>query len=111
MRPRFPKPLVGNIKNREGNVTPVSFLVDGVKAVGVHNGVVRIAFMTLTVDGEASEDVRLLIPQERVEEIAEVLGRFGAPDREHPQPEKFDPSIFPNGQSPFAVDDEQKGHS
>lgn len=87
-------------------MVPSTFLVDGIKAVGLHNGVVRIAFVSLTAEGEASEELRLLIPRGQVQEVARTLSRFSSLDTEPAPPERLDPTNNTTGTPPFALDDD-----
>lgn len=48
-------------------------LVDGIKSVGVHNGIVRINFMRLDTDGKDEVVLQLALPQSQVQSVAKAL--------------------------------------
>ena len=48
-------------------------LVDGVRSIGVHNGVVRVQFFKLGADGKAIDSTVLHIPATQVRTIVEGL--------------------------------------
>ena len=54
-----------------------STLVDGIKSIAVHNGVVRINFMRLGMDGKDSVVLQLAIPQSQVASMAKALTGVG----------------------------------
>ncbi len=51
--------------------------VDGIQSVGVHNGVARVQFMRLSVDGKPVPAVELLIPVNQAMQIATGIGKIG----------------------------------
>jgi hypothetical protein len=53
----------------------VSYLVDGVSAIAVHNGVARIQFMRLDVDGKPEPTVELAVPAPQVRAIMEAFAK------------------------------------
>lgn len=50
-----------------------TFLVDGVSAVAVHNGVARIQFMRLNVEGHAEPAFQLAVPTPQTRAILEAF--------------------------------------
>lgn len=52
---------------QEGQI--LSILVDGISALGVHNGVVRIQFFRLLADGKSQVTLELQIPQNQVKNL------------------------------------------
>lgn len=50
-----------------------AYLVDGVKAIAIHNGVVRIQFMRLGMDGKPENSVELHVPVASMKSVAEAL--------------------------------------
>ena len=50
-----------------------AFLVDGVSAVAIHNGVARIQFMRLGVDGKPEPAVELAVPVPQVKSIIDAF--------------------------------------
>lgn len=52
------------------------YLVDGVSAVAVHNGVGRVQFIQIGVDGAATESLQLLIPLNAVKTILDALRKL-----------------------------------
>jgi hypothetical protein len=50
-----------------------NFLVDGVNAVAIHNGVMRMQFMRLAVSGRAEAVVELSIPVSQMRSIGEAF--------------------------------------
>ena len=59
-------------QNVQSPVTP-TFLVDGVSAIAVHNGVARIQFMRLNVEGKAEPSFELAVPVPQVRSIIEAF--------------------------------------
>ena len=53
--------------------SPETHLVDGVSAIAIHNGVVRIQFMRLGIDGKPSTSVELHIPMASMKSVAEAI--------------------------------------
>lgn len=58
------------------NVAGLSFVVDGIRTIAIHNDVVRVQFMVLDNDGEPVNSVRLMIPRSQISNIAEGLQRI-----------------------------------
>jgi hypothetical protein len=52
------------------------FLVDGVSAVAVHNGVARVQFMKIGVDGKATDSHELLVPLSAVKSVMDALRKL-----------------------------------
>ena len=52
---------------------PSTFLVDGVSAIAVHNGVARIQFMRLNVEGKPEPSLELAVPVPQVRSIMEAF--------------------------------------
>lgn len=50
-----------------------AFIVDGIQSLGVHNGVARVQFFRLTVDGKSVPVVELQIPVSQAAQIAKGL--------------------------------------
>jgi hypothetical protein len=50
-----------------------SYLVDGVSAIAVHNGVARLQFMRLNVEGKPEAVVELEVPVGQVKSIVEAF--------------------------------------
>jgi len=53
----------------------VAIFVDGIASIGVHNGVVRIAFFRLLPDGNTEIVLELQIPQNQVRSLIEGLNK------------------------------------
>ena len=53
--------------------TPPTFLVDGVSAMANHNGVARIQFMRLGIDGKPVPTVEIQIPVPSVKSLLDAL--------------------------------------
>jgi len=53
--------------------TGPTFLVDGVSALGVHNGVARVQFMKLNVDGKPETALELAVPVPQLKAIVEAF--------------------------------------
>ena len=53
-----------------------SFLVDGISAIAVHNGIALIEFMCLGIDGKPKPAVELQIPQATVKSITEAFKKL-----------------------------------
>ncbi len=58
---------------QEGQILAV--LADGISALGVHNGVVRMQFFRLTADGKSQVILELQIPQNQVKNIISGLSK------------------------------------
>jgi hypothetical protein len=54
------------------NAAPI-FLVDGVNAIAIHNGVARIQFMRLNLEGKPETMVELAVPVPQVKSIVEAF--------------------------------------
>jgi hypothetical protein len=50
-----------------------TYLVDGVNAIAVHNGVARIQFMRLNVEGKPDASVELAVPVPQLKAIIEAF--------------------------------------
>lgn len=50
-----------------------SYLVDGVSAVAIHNGVARIQFMRLNVEGKPEPSVELAVPVPQVRSLIDAF--------------------------------------
>jgi len=50
-----------------------TFLVDGISAIAIHNGVVRIQFMRLGMDGKPVPNVELQVPAGSLKFVIEAL--------------------------------------
>ncbi len=49
--------------------------VDGVQALGVHNGVARVSFMRLSADGKPVPALELLLPTSQVRALIDGLNK------------------------------------
>lgn len=58
----------------ESRETQVVF-VDGIQALGVHNGVARVLMMRLSSDGKPLPVLELLLPATQVRTVIEGLGK------------------------------------
>lgn len=58
----------------DNNGTEVVF-VDGIQALGVHNGVARVLMMRLGSDGKPMPALELLIPAAVIRSVIEGLGK------------------------------------
>ena len=56
--------------------TPSSYLVDGVSALAIHNGVARIQFMRLGIDGKPVPTVEIQIPVASVKSLTDALKKI-----------------------------------
>ena len=50
-----------------------TFLVDGISAIAIHNGVVRVQFMRLGMDGKPRPIVELQVPTTSMKSVVEAL--------------------------------------
>jgi signal transduction histidine kinase len=50
-----------------------AFLVDGIHAIAIHNGVVRLQFMRLAMNGTPSPSVELHVPVTSMRSVVEAL--------------------------------------
>ena len=50
-----------------------SYLIDGLQALAMHNGVARIMFMKMNMAGQPVPEVQLMIPLDQMKEIIEGL--------------------------------------
>jgi hypothetical protein len=53
-----------------------TFLVDGISAIAIHNGVVRIQFMCLGMDGKPMPIVELQVPAGSMKFVVEALKKI-----------------------------------
>ncbi len=53
-----------------------AFLVDGINAIAIHNGVVRLEFMCLGIDGKPKPNVELHIPAASIKSVTEALKKL-----------------------------------
>jgi hypothetical protein len=53
--------------------TPDTFFADGISAIAIHNGVIRIQFMRLGIDGKPAPSVELHIPVASIKSVAEAI--------------------------------------
>lgn len=53
-----------------------TFLVDGVSSIAIHNGVARVQFMRLGLDGQPNDSHEVLIPMGAVPSIIEALQKL-----------------------------------
>ena len=53
--------------------TAPTFLVDGVSAIAIHNGVARIQFMRLNLEGKPETSLELAVPVTQVKSIVEAF--------------------------------------
>lgn len=59
-----------------------TYLVDGVSGLGVHNGVVRLQFMSLNINGGAIDTLQIQIPLSAVYSVVEALNKVVLPEKE-----------------------------
>ena len=52
-----------------------SFLIDGISAIAIHNGVARIQFMRLGFDGKPMNSHVIEIPMSAVKSVIEALNK------------------------------------
>ena len=52
-----------------------TYLVDGIKSIGTHNGIVRIQFFRLNADGQPSPAVELAVSTQQIKGIADAIQR------------------------------------
>lgn len=50
-----------------------SYLIDGVQALAMHNGVARVMFMKMNMSGQPAPEVQLMIPLDQLQGIIEGL--------------------------------------
>ena len=53
--------------------TSDTYLVDGVSAIAIHNGVARIQFMRLGIDGKPGPTVEIQVPVLSVKSVIDAL--------------------------------------
>lgn len=53
-------------------------LVDGISAIAIHNGVARIQFMRLGLDGKATPTVEIDIPVSAVRSVIDALRKISS---------------------------------
>jgi hypothetical protein len=56
--------------------TQPTFLVDGVSAIAIHNGVARVQFMKLGFDGKPANSHEVLIPLPAVKSVIDALRKL-----------------------------------
>jgi len=56
-----------------------TYLVDGVSALAIHNGVARIQFMRLNVEGRPEPTVDLAVPVAQLRSILEAFQKAAKP--------------------------------
>lgn len=56
-----------------------AILCDTVQSVGVHNGIVRITFIRLDADGEATPALELFMPVSQIMSLAKVIHATAPP--------------------------------
>lgn len=56
--------------------TQPTLLVDGVSAIAIHNGVARVQFMRLGLDGNPTNSHEVLIPLGAVKSVVEALQKI-----------------------------------
>jgi len=52
-----------------------SFLVDGISAVAIHNGVARLQFMRLGLDGKPENSHVVCIPTNSIKSVIDALNK------------------------------------
>ena len=55
-----------------------AFLVDGINAIAIHNGVVRVQFMRLGMDGKPRPTIELQVPVASMKSVVEALRKVSA---------------------------------
>ncbi|SDY70581.1 hypothetical protein [Nitrosomonas sp. Nm33] len=50
-----------------------AFLIDGINTIAIHNGVVRIQFMRLGMDGKPEPNVQLHVPIIAMKSVVEAF--------------------------------------
>jgi hypothetical protein len=55
---------------------PPTYLIDGIKAIAKHNGVIRIEFMRLGIDGQPIPAVEIQVPLSAVASVAEAFKKI-----------------------------------
>lgn len=53
-----------------------TLLVDGVSSIAIHNGVARVQFMRLGLDGQQTDSHEVLIPMGAVQSIIDALQKL-----------------------------------
>jgi hypothetical protein len=56
--------------------TQPTLLVDGVSAIAIHNGVARVQFMRLGLDGQPTNSHEVLIPVTAVKSVVDALQKI-----------------------------------
>lgn len=56
--------------------TQPTLLVDGVSAIAIHNGVARVQFMRLGLDGNPTNSHEVLIPLGAVKSVVDALQKI-----------------------------------
>ena len=55
------------------NVSKVRVFADIARSIGLHNGVLRIAFSQLDAEGKAEDVLDLMLPQSEIKNLIEAL--------------------------------------
>lgn len=58
-----------------------TIVVDGIQSGGVHNGLARIQFMRIDVDGKPQPALEMLIPMNQIMSIAQGMSKIGGSAR------------------------------
>jgi hypothetical protein len=61
--------------------TQPTLLVDGVSAIAIHNGVARVQFMRLGLDGQPANSHEVLIPIGAVKSVVDALQKIPDPKK------------------------------
>jgi hypothetical protein len=56
--------------------TQNTFLADGVSAVAIHNGVARVQFIRLGIDGKATDSHVLLLPLPAIKAVMDAMRKL-----------------------------------
>ncbi len=60
------------------NTEPVVVFCDAVKALGVHNGIVRISLIRLSAEGHPIPAVELMLPTDQLKSLVKALQQVKA---------------------------------
>jgi hypothetical protein len=71
----IPKYISSSIENVYMAEKQESFLIDGISAIAIHNGVARIQFMRLGFDGKPMNSHVIEIPMSAVKSVIEALNK------------------------------------
>jgi hypothetical protein len=55
-----------------------TYLVDGISTIAIHNGVVRVQFMRLGMDGKPKPTIELQLPTTSLKSVLEALRKVSA---------------------------------